>query len=179
MIFAGIRESSPQSRGKMVLESAVTGRVSSSILKLVDLCRDAIHVTTTLRRQPTASVRILFHQSHRFQGLKNSPGDGLGGAHEVAGRGAIALAGAVNLGKGTHASWRTDVQMTRHRRRTHVEPVLVMRSLLVEAGELDEVGPFGDGHLAGFLEEIRESDDELLLIHVFHAAHFDDFNLRV
>jgi len=62
--------------------------------------------------------------------------------------------------------------MTSHGRSANVEPIWVVGSLFVEARELDEVGPFWDGHLAGFLEEIGESDDELLLIRVFHARHF-------
>ena len=53
-----------------------------------------------------------------------------------------------------------------------------MRSLLVEARELDEVGPLGDLHLSGLLEEVGEADDELLLANVFHARHFYSFLKR-
>ena len=54
-------------------------------------------------------------KSHRLGAyLENSPRHGLRGAHEVAGSGAIAFTGAIDLGEGTNAGRRTDVQMTRH-----------------------------------------------------------------
>jgi len=142
-------------------------------LELGDLGGDAVHITTTLRRQSASTVRILLHQRHLLQSLKNSSRHRLGSPHEVTGGGAIALPGAVDLGEGANASRRADVQMTRHGGGAHEEPVGIVGSLLVEAGQLDEIRPLGDLHLAGLLEKVGETHDELLLIDIFHARHFD------
>jgi len=141
-------------------------------LELVDLGSDAVHVTTTLRRQLASTVGIFLHQSHLLQSLKNSSGNGLGSPHEVTGSGAVALPGAVDLGEGTDAGRGADVQVAGDGGGAHEEPVGIVRPLLVEAGQLDEIRPLGDLHLARLLEEVGESDDELLLIHIFHARHF-------
>ena len=116
---------------------------------------------------------VLEIQDHPHPYLKNSSRHRLGSPHEVTGGGAIALPGAVDLGEGANASRRADVQMTRHGGGAHEEPVGIVGSLLVEAGQLDQIRPLGDLHLAGLLEKVGETHDELLLIDIFHARHFD------
>ena len=53
-----------------------------------------------------------------------------------------------------------------------VKPVIVSWSELLVASGLGVVGPFWDGHFAGFLQESGEGDDEVGLVDIFDADHF-------
>jgi len=137
-----------------------------------ELSGDAVHVSSALRGQFAPSISVLLHQRHLLESLQDPPGNGLGGSHEVTRSRAISLSGAIDFGERSDAGRGTDVEMARDRGGAHEEPVGVMGSLLVEARQFDEVGPLWDLHLPGLLQEVGESDDELLLINVFHARHF-------
>ena len=45
----------------------------------------------------------------------------------------------IHLGESPHTSWRPDVEMSRYGGSADIVPVLVIRSQLVELGQLDDV----------------------------------------